>query len=442
MGKIVAGISLLFMLSQMSLAQEPVRLIQVDRESYELYLKNDWKELIKVGNEALDAGIDFFYLRLRLGIAWYALGRFEKSKNQLLAALQQVPNDPVALYYLYAARLYSGRTGDARRMGPALRKHGVAGIKIPAAFSLSGIYGEAGVFSNGSVAELTSGMPEGNFVSSYFSKSMSYLNASIGLNLGYASHLVVSFNQFNSFNLQVIRQGNEWSELDHKSNQSGLYMRYQYNLPNSGYAGFAWHKIGGSYSYTYLNDSGGQAGSLMGSSVDFEQDYLGAFIGKRLHVFDLRMQLSRNRFWQGTRIQAGMNAYWYLFGSLDHYLQLGYDRMYTTEANSSYEEAVKLEAGIKLYRGFYLSGSHLFGNLSNWADGNGYYLFNTVYPIRSRTGMRLLINGILPQLQLSLSAYWQNREHYADSYLQNGTVESLHQNYSNTSIFGGLSWTF
>ena len=43
--------------------------INVDTNTYNLYLEKDWDELIREGKRALRQDIDYYYLRMRIGIA-------------------------------------------------------------------------------------------------------------------------------------------------------------------------------------------------------------------------------------------------------------------------------------------------------------------------------------------------------------------------------------
>ena len=68
------------------MAQQPLSLISVDAQTYSLWQKKDWNGLIAAGKKALKADIDFYYLRVRMGIAYYekknyhmALLHFEKA---------------------------------------------------------------------------------------------------------------------------------------------------------------------------------------------------------------------------------------------------------------------------------------------------------------------------------------------------------------------------
>ena len=66
------------------ISQDTINSATVEQKSYQLYLDKNWTELIKFGNKALDKGFDYYYLRLRIGIAYYekknysiALGHFK-----------------------------------------------------------------------------------------------------------------------------------------------------------------------------------------------------------------------------------------------------------------------------------------------------------------------------------------------------------------------------
>jgi hypothetical protein len=82
--------------------------------TYALYEAGQWDELVTAGRAALRADFDFFYLRLRLGIAYYQLGKYGLAANQFYAARRWNANDPLTLEYLYYSLVFSGRFAEAR----------------------------------------------------------------------------------------------------------------------------------------------------------------------------------------------------------------------------------------------------------------------------------------------------------------------------------------
>jgi len=442
MGKKFLVVLIFFLVSMYIQAQEKPDRIQMDQKTYQLYLNQDWKNLIILCDQAIEYGYDYYYMRMRLAMAWYKQENYDNARKNLLKALQFNPKDPTALYYLYYADLFSGRSGEARRLIEKMPRRTRNEMKLPGEISLSGISIQGGSFSNNSIDELKEGMPTGDFVSSYFMTSMNYQNASAGINLGYRSGFTLAINRFDTQTLQQVYTGGNLSEFQHSDLQNGLYFRYIYNFPDSWYAGLAYHGVDGQYSVSYyLADNSGQY-DFTDWNEKYSQRYLGGFVGKRVNRLDVNAHFSVNNFWQGVYYQSGVSLTYYPFGNINYYLNAGYDRMSPLDQTKQPEETWKILAGIKLAKGLYFEGSHMFGNLSNWSDASGFYLFNTMYPIRSRSGVSLILPTLVPHLQLSFSGFYQNRDHYANIEFEDGTVEPVLQNFSSVSFFGGISWIF
>lgn len=93
---------------------------RIDSLTYRLYLEKQWDSLILVGKQALHDDIDYYYLRIRMGIAYFEKQRYITSISHLTAALAFNKGDLVALEYLYFAYLYSNRPQDAYSLLPAM----------------------------------------------------------------------------------------------------------------------------------------------------------------------------------------------------------------------------------------------------------------------------------------------------------------------------------
>ncbi|MFO7613278.1 MAG: hypothetical protein R6W71_01415 [Bacteroidales bacterium] len=86
---------------------------EVDQESYALYQAGEWKELIRYNNQAIREGFDYYYLRMRSGIAWYQKKNYVHAARQFNEALSFNTADPVALEYLLGCYLELNKTADA-----------------------------------------------------------------------------------------------------------------------------------------------------------------------------------------------------------------------------------------------------------------------------------------------------------------------------------------
>ncbi|MFO7575443.1 MAG: hypothetical protein R6W67_09850, partial [Bacteroidales bacterium] len=106
----------LLMVCSLTSAQETKGFRYHDSLTYDLYLEGRWKDLTKAAKEALSEGHDFYYMRMRLGIAWYERSFYAAAARQFRKALEFNSNDPVATEYLFYCRLLSGEFASASKI--------------------------------------------------------------------------------------------------------------------------------------------------------------------------------------------------------------------------------------------------------------------------------------------------------------------------------------
>lgn len=81
---------------------------QVDSTSYALFVEQDWTSLIEMGTASKKAGIDFYYLNVRMGIAYYKNEKYLVAIKYLEQAYNLNTYDVVVQDYLYWAYRYGG----------------------------------------------------------------------------------------------------------------------------------------------------------------------------------------------------------------------------------------------------------------------------------------------------------------------------------------------
>lgn len=91
----------------------PLSYQDVDRTSYDLYEKGDWKQLIRFSKEAVNSGIDYYYLRIRTGIAYFQSKKYMQAALQFQKALEFNKNDFLAGEYLFGCYLQLNRSAEA-----------------------------------------------------------------------------------------------------------------------------------------------------------------------------------------------------------------------------------------------------------------------------------------------------------------------------------------
>jgi hypothetical protein len=119
MGKIQRCLILLLLVLGSSLIQaqeKPLTFQEVDRHSFELYEKGEWKTLKSFIKQALGEGYDYYYLRMRAGIACFETKSYLLAASHFEQALTFNTNDHVAGEYLYYCYLELNRAADAIRV--------------------------------------------------------------------------------------------------------------------------------------------------------------------------------------------------------------------------------------------------------------------------------------------------------------------------------------
>ncbi len=104
---------MVFLFSDAAFGQTQPTTTSVDAATYQLWVQQDWDALIETGNEALDNGIDFYYLRYRLGVAYYEHKNYHRAARHFQKAFDMNGDDDLLKEYLYYSYLLAGRRHDA-----------------------------------------------------------------------------------------------------------------------------------------------------------------------------------------------------------------------------------------------------------------------------------------------------------------------------------------
>ena len=69
-------IILILLITSTAKSQQSVDFRQVDSSMYAHTLAGNWDEVIRIGKTSLQNEIDYFYLRLRMGIAYFNINNY------------------------------------------------------------------------------------------------------------------------------------------------------------------------------------------------------------------------------------------------------------------------------------------------------------------------------------------------------------------------------
>ena len=104
---------ILLMVSKECLAQREMSVEYADSITQLLYESQRWKELTRVGERAVDAGVESYVVRIRTGFAYYELDEFARAIPHLRKAVNTGYSDGTVKEKLYYSYKLTGRDEDA-----------------------------------------------------------------------------------------------------------------------------------------------------------------------------------------------------------------------------------------------------------------------------------------------------------------------------------------
>ncbi len=368
---------ILFILSlSFAYGQQVHSMAWYNKTTYQSYLLADWEGLVKLGNAAIKDGYDFYFLRMRLGMAFYYQGKYRKAITHFSRALTFNFN-PLVLEYLYYSYKFSGQGINAAQLYAANREVFVAiGIASPTGF-ITGVYSEAGlkllgsassnidplVYAHVGVMQQLGGRL--NLYQGYTRVSRNYVTASAVSHVQNEYYLKASlliergFQWFGSLHTQSIRG---------ESSYSNVALLTGFNLQS------AWVDAGLAYGWASIN------------------------------------QMNQH---QGT---ASLTLYPLLNQNL--YLQ----SVFTYQVDNSVANNIFYQkAGVKVTKILWLEGYGSIGDMRNIQDMDGFYLYNTVDKLTSRIGITThwllgakskLLAGYTYENYLTLNESFSYFQHY------------------------------
>ena len=216
------------------LKAQDTTLQNIDAQTYKLYTEKNWKELIKFSKQAIDSNIDFYYLRMRLGIAYYEQHRYSLANKHFKKA-KEFYNNNIVDEYLYYSYFFGGNFAEAEKLSNNFtdslkNKLQLEKIKTISSFNL--IY--AGLINSDydKLKEIKTNKPYTSVFNRFRDKYNQYFGASIGLHYNPNFSSILSFGYLYQPKTQVIQNIVSDSSMYNSTKQSNAYISLIYNSLN------------------------------------------------------------------------------------------------------------------------------------------------------------------------------------------------------------------
>ena len=336
-----------------------------DSLTYRQYMDGRYKELLISGKEALDNGHDYYYLRMRLGIANYELKRFGEAALQFNAAMNMSLDATSAEYYYYSL-VYAGRTNEARIFLCSNRE---LLSKVPGKCSdpLSGTFIEGGLkWSDGKVREIG---------------TISFLHAGLQHLLHPRWEIYQGYTRTHQ-ELYSFTYGSGGMGNGPGPGGSGDSVEYRENVSldqNEYYA-----------RVSYFTAKGLELSPAFHfqSVVGLDNNYAGSLrLSKRFTYVLVSASAAYSRISQLDQQLYGIKAVIYPRGDINLYL--GGELNYHVQSDGNW--VYVLNGGVQITNALWLQGMYGGGQMFNYADMHAFYLYNIPDVINTRFNIMAIL---------------------------------------------------
>ncbi len=417
-----------------------------DSLTYKLYMDKDYRQLIKTGKEALHSGLDYYYLRMRIGIAYYNQKKYRLAVPHFKKALSYSDND-IVKEYLYYSYLWGGE--------PLMAEKLTSDMSVPLQNKL-GISNSGVLATSVDMAYLgrTEDIPDNFDFSSEETGTQiipeSFFNASASL-----SHKLGSGASMSHMLTYLYKSNDKYSyDPDYTPASNDPYYPYnknfntnqfQYYLGSAISLGQSWSLIFGGqvaiigipvYSYyeTYYR---GQLQYRYSQSTTWNFDY--AFSGsllKNFKRFSIEGEFALMSMNDIFIMQPSGIVRLYPLGNLNLYTQSRFSYSIRDNSGTFFHEQ---KLGFKVFDHLWLEGVYFSGGISGFTLENSSMFFNGVEEVKSMAGGRFIVPT---NKKFSLSLGYQSRT-MTNYFINNDDINlksnNLELNYS--LFFITLLWT-
>ncbi|WP_111707981.1 hypothetical protein [Lutibacter citreus] len=426
----------LFLLLSINAQRSSLTFKQVDSISYALFLKQDWKQLIKFSKRSRAEGIDFYYLKVRTGIGYF-------KKDQMLLAikyLEQAHNlnafDVVVQEYLYWAYRYAGFLLESDMFYNKMSKDLQNKIQHKLKF-LSAI--DVGVVSNSNLdsdKEFLNNSQTGLlYLPEDFQMYTLGLNHRFSNNTNFYHRLTVM--QRNSVAQELINTDLYNTKFNGK--ETRYYANGTLGLGNRWYLELFFNVISGDFEEIIENSTGDLADSYYinsGNKISYSDVVFGTSISKASYYFSNSINVSYSTLNNLNQFQLGYNLSFYPLGNT--VLIPFVSAQYVNETGGGLTDSrIVYTGGVSINKGkLGVTGFVNAGEIINYISNNGSIIYNQTAAANSEIG--LLLKVYLKKVNLKIGYSFMKME---DSFFSEDTeISNSVFKFNQQNIIGGLTW--
>ncbi|MBK7159588.1 MAG: tetratricopeptide repeat protein [Ignavibacteria bacterium] len=386
----------------------------VDKKSAILFQNKKWDELISFGNTALKRNAETYFLRVRLGMAYFEKENYFNAIPEFERAIEIGYQDENVLEYLYNSYLKTGRTEDAAFIFSSFSESGKNRIKpLNNSFAENIFTGIEYGFSNDESRNANTDL-DGD--QNKYGEQTIFRNsilATAGLNQLPFDRLNIfyDYTYINSGKTKIIMRNNEKLNDDYQEIQNRFYNRFDVLAANGLVISPAGHYISKKYNtlFTGIADSTLTDITVSEKEINNENFILSLSASKFYSVYKFTLSGSFSYLNEFHQSQLGLSFMMYPLRKTSFYTNTS---AVLHSENKISNLIVSQSIGIKAGKRIYIEASASAGVMKNYNEQNGYTVYNTGDVIKSKFGISLGFS-LLKNLNINIGySFRQSEKNY------------------------------
>lgn len=419
---------------------------EIDVKTYALYTAGKWDELAAECESAIGKGVDFFYLRLRAGIAYYNNADYMSAIPHFEKAVLYSPTDLLTIEYLYYSYLFSGRESDVLSLISIMPLQLKKKLQVYSKF-IYGIYTEGGYTVNG---DFTEQKKKNKLNPSNISNEQVVYKDGTYIDFGLMHQLGKNVKVFHSYNnisvtstKQIFTQLDGQRDFDIKTKQDEYYFNTNIRLGGGFDLTTAFHYLNIKDDDYNIDDNSSSPKYILTKNTlnDFA-----ALISLSMYAghFKLGLKNSLSNLNKATQVQNTVEIIFYPLGNLNFYTVTDatlFSNRYWGENKFKRSGIFDQKIGWKVFAYLWMEAGYTFGYIYNYHENDAFIVFNNIDRISNRASFNLIM-PVSKDIELSLRYQYYNQEVTNYNYNNLGNLNLNLTNNNIHKIIGGLKWTF
>ncbi len=391
---IISVILLLF--SKEACAQSDFRTL--DRKTYDYFIKGDYKNLKRTADTMLLMGIDYYYLRERLGLTGFSKQDYPNAVKDFSKAIEFNSLDTVSREYIYKSYIFSGRKADAilylKSIPEGNRNTSLKAMDMPCS-------AEFFLGSSGAVFD----------VFSYQTNNLDYeaVKNNLSINAGVEAYFLKRFKGTIAFT-DFHKSGTKFTPV----NITGKDLNFTQNQVYTKLSAFffpGWELSGFSNIVSYTESViKGTPMNRISSNQHFTECLMGIGVSKNLWRIHAGANISISNFSNSKQIRNEGYFTWLPSGNLNLYLTSGWMGQSDNNWGGTYQ--LSQEIGFKISKSLWLESGLVRGNSFLYGRTQGLIINNSFQiPVTTIYSNLIILSG--EHLKFSIMPFYSVNQIYS-----------------------------